>query len=282
MKIVCAIAIILATRAGWAASLPEQMLPGLVQNYLARQEVSFGDAPVSEEEAEWLQNAFLDALQPRLGKRVGYKVGLVTREAQERFGTDQPVRGQLLERMLLPNNAQVPADYGVRPVCEADLIVVVKDAGINKAKTGLEVLEHLKEVVAFVELADSFLATNAPLDVRKLTATNVGARLGVLGERLRLKSNAETFHALGAMNVTIKDENGADLGSGRGANILSHPLHAVLWLIEDLARDGKKLKAGDLLSLGSIKAFSAKPGQTVTADYRGLPGGSMKVSVRFQ
>ena len=282
MKLICAIFVTLVGCSVRAASSPEQMLPGLVQDYLGRKEVSLGDAQISEEEAEWLQNAFVDALQPRLGKRVGYKVGLVTREAQERFGTDQPVRGQLLERMLLPNNAQVPADYGVRPVCEADLIVVVKDGGINKATTGLEALEHLKEVVAFVELADSFLATNAPLDVRKLTATNVGARMGVLGERLRLKSNAETFHALGAMNVTIRDQNGADLGSGRGANILSHPLHAVLWLIEDMARDGKKLKAGDLLSLGSIKVFSAKAGQTVTVDYRGLPGGSIKVSVRFQ
>ena len=282
MKIIYTMLILLTASFAHAAQPVEQLLPEMVRNYLARKEVSFGDARVSEEEADWLQDAFVKALQPRLGKHVGYKVGLVTREAQQRFGTDQPVRGQLLERMLLPHNAVVPVDYGVRPVCEADLIVVVKDSGINKAKTGLEALEHLKEAVAFVELADSFLATNAPLDVRKLTAANVGARLGVLGERVRLKSNVETFHSLAAMEVRITDQAGAELGRERGGKILSHPLNAVLWLVEDLARDGKKLKGGDLLSLGSIGVFSAKAGGTVTVEYRGLPGGSMKVSVRFQ
>ena len=282
MKVIYSCFVLIFASYGWTAPSAEQLLPGMVQNYLTRNEVSFGDTRVSEEEAEWLQDAFVKALEPRLGKHAGYKVGLVTREAQQRFGTDQPVRGQLLEKMLLPNNAKVPVNYGVRPVCEADLIVVVKDSGINKAKTGLDVLEHLKEVVAFAELADSFLATNPPPDARKLTAANVGARLGVLGERVRLKSNVETFHGLEAMEVIIRDQTGAELGRSRGANILSHPLNAVLWLVEDLARDGKKLKAGDLLSLGSMGVFPAKAGETITVEYRGLPGGSMKVSVQFR
>ena len=261
----------------WAGT-PEQMLPSLVENYLARKEVSFAGTSVDGEEAQWMQNAFVEALQPRLGKRVGYKVGLVTREAQQRFATDQPVRGQLLEKMLLPNHAQVPADYAVRPVIEADLIVVVKDSAINRATTGMEVLKNLKEVVAFVELADSFLATNAPANARVLTAANVGARLGVLGERLPVKATAEFHHALSAMEVSVTDQTGADLGKGRGATILSHPLNAVLWLVEELRSNGKKLRAGDLISLGSIHAFAVNPGQTVTVHYQGLPPGAMKVS----
>src|SRR5688572_32494767 len=31
-----------------------------------------------------------------------------------------PVRGRLLSRMMLPNDAAVPLQYGVRPVCEAE------------------------------------------------------------------------------------------------------------------------------------------------------------------
>ena len=261
-----------------SAGTPEQMLPTLVGNYLARKEVSFAQTAVNEEEAEWMQNAFVEALEPRLGKRVGYKVGLVTREAQQRFGTDQPLRGQLLERMLLPNHAQVPADFAVRPTPEADLIVVVKDSTINRAKTPMEVLKHLKEIVAFVELADGFIATNTPVNARVLTASNVGARLGVLGERLPIKATAEFYNALAAMEVVVTDQTGEDLGKGHGAAILSHPLNAVLWLIEDLSRNGKKLRKGDLLSLGSIHAFKARAGQTITTEYRGLPGGSIKVS----
>lgn len=264
------------------AGTPEELLPTLVKNYLARQEVSFANTHVNEEDAEWMQNAFVEALEPALGKRVGYKVGLVTRAAQQRFGTDQPVRGQLLEKMLLPNNAEVPANYAVRPVIEADLIVVVKDSAINRAKTPMEVLKNLKEVVAFVELADSYLATNPPVNANVLTAANVGARLGVLGERLPVKANAEFYNALAAMEVTVTDQTGAELGKGHGATILSNPLNAVLWLIEELRENDKKLKPGDLLSLGSIHAFQAKPGQAITINYRGLPPGPMKVSFTFK
>jgi len=167
-------------------------------------------------------------------------------------------------------------------VVEADLIVVVKDADINKAQNLTEALHNLKEVVAFIELADGFVATNPPLSVVGLTAANVGARLGVLGERATLKTNPESLNALAQMRVTVRDDSGADLGEGLGNVILSHPLNAVLWLVEDLKKTNQKLRAGDLLSLGSIKAFTPKAGQRVTVTYDGLPGGPIKASVRFQ
>src|SRR5262245_42708310 len=101
------------------AQIPvERHLPVLVDNYLAKKEVPPFPGKLTPEQAAWFQDAFVEALIPRLGKPAGYKVGLVTKEAQERFGTDQPVRGRLLSGMLLPNGSEVPADYGVRPVCE--------------------------------------------------------------------------------------------------------------------------------------------------------------------
>src|SRR3982751_1418599 len=133
----------------------ERHLRVLVENYLAKTEVPPFPSKLTREQAEWFQNAFVEALIPKLGKPAGYKVGLITKEAQERFGADQPVRGRLLSGMLLPNGSEVPVDYGVRPVCEADLIVTVKDSGINSAQSPLQALAHLKEIVAFIELADS-------------------------------------------------------------------------------------------------------------------------------
>lgn len=254
----------------------------MAQNYLALREVPQWKASSTYDEALRVQDAFVEQLIPKLGKPVGYKVGLVNREAQERLGIDHPVRGRLLTRMLLPNGAQVPLQYGVRPVCEADLLVVVKDSDINRSQNLTEVLKNLKEVVAFIELADSFVATNPPINVVALTAANVGARLGVLGERVQVKVSPEFLNALAVMRVAVRDDAGADLGEGQGNAILSHPLNAVLWLVEDLRKSGKKLRAGDLLSLGSIKAFTPTAGQRVTVTYRGLPGGPIKASVQFK
>ena len=264
-----------------AQAAPDQ-LSTMVDNYFALRDVPAWAASSNYEQALRVQDAFVDALVPKLGKPVGFKVGLVTKEAQDRFNLTHPVRGRLLSKMLLPNDSTVPLQYGVRPVCEADLIVVVKDAAINRAQNLTEALHSLKEVVAFIELADSFVATNPPVTAVALTAANVGARLGVLGERIALKTTPEFLGTLAEMRVTVRDDAGADLGEGQGSVILSHPLNAVLWLVEDLKKSGHKLRAGDLLSLGSIKAFTPKAGQHVTVKYDGLPGGPIKVSCRFQ
>lgn len=254
----------------------------MAENYLALREVPQWRGSSTYDEALRVQEAFVGKLIPKLGKPVGYKVGLVNKEAQDRMRIAHPVRGRLLSRMMLPNDAAVALQYGVRPVCEADLIVVVKDSGINRAENMMEVLKNLKEIVAFIELADNFIATNPPVDGVMLTAANVGARLGVVGERVPVKTSVEFLRALAEMTVTVRDDSGADLGQGQGKVILSHPLNAVLWLVEDLRNSGEKLRAGDLLSLGSIKAFSPSAGQRITVTYQGLPGGPIKASVQFK
>ena len=278
----CFVLFVLSLSPALAALPPSSAIDTLAKDYLARREARSFSQRLTPPEALIVQNSFVKKLQPSLGRPVGYKVGLVTREAQQRFGVEAPVRGVLLEKMLLPNDSEVPANFAVRPILEADLIVVVKDKGINKARSVLEVAEHLKDVVAFIELPDSFIATNPPPDGAMLTAGNVGARLGVLGQRLPVGSTADFVQALGEMTVTIIDQSGAELGRGQGKVILDHPLNAVLWLMEELHSAGIQLKPGDLLSLGSIKAIPAPTGKTITVRYQGLPGGPMTVSVRLR
>jgi len=252
----------------------------VVEDYLARRPSQGYASPLTMPEALTTQRAFVAALEPDLGKRVGYKVGLVSREMQERMGINSPVRGVLLEKMLVPDNAEVPVNFGANLLFEADLIVTVKDKRINNATTHLEVARHLKEVVAFIELPDAFIATNQPMSGTLLTAINVGARLGVLGSRTPIKANKKFVDAFAAMRVSVTDETGQSLGGAQALNILDHPLNAVLWLMEDLRAAGERLKPGDILSLGSLRSFSLPPGKTLTVRYEGLPGGPLKATVR--
>ena len=216
----------------------------VVEDYLGRHPSQGYALPMTMPEALKTQRAFVAALEPDLGKRVGYKVGLVTREMQEHFGINSPVRGILLDKMLVPNNAEVPVNFGVHLLFEADLIVTVKDKRINDATTHLEVAKHLKDVVAFIELPDAFTATNLSMTGPLLTAINVGARLGVLGTRTPVKANKNFVDALAAMRVSVTDESGQSLGGAQALNILDHPLNAVLWLAEDLRAAGESLKPG--------------------------------------
>lgn len=233
----------------------------------------------SLEEAYRIQDAFVERLSVPLGPVVGYKVGLTSKPVQQKFGVDHPLRGQLLQRMLLKNGAEVPAHFGARPIAEADLLVRVKDAGINEAKTIAEVWDHLEAVIPFIELPDLLVRKGDPLNAPVITAINVGARLGVMGAEIPTERLAAGD--LAAMQVHVFMD-GKEVLNAPGKAILGHPLNAVLWLVEDLKAHGKALKAGDLVSLGSFgKPLLPKPGSEMRVVYEGLFG-NQEVWVRFK
>ena len=254
----------------------------LADDYFARRPNQSLHAGLSITEARRAQKEFVARLTPKLGPRVGFKVGLTSKAVQESLGASAPVRGVLLRDMMLKDGAKVSAKFGARPIWEPDLIVVVKDAGINQAKTPLEVAKHLTEIVAFIELPDRITGETEKVDGNLITAINTSARLGVLGQRAKIEPTSGFLAALEKMTVTATDQNGVELAKATGDALLGHPLNPVLWLLEDLKATGERLGEGDLISLGSFaRPQPPQPGQTVSVRYDGLPGGSLKVSVQF-
>ncbi len=134
----------------------------------------------------------------------------------------------------------------------------------------------------FIELPDLALAPSEKLDSTQLAAINVAARLGVAGAEVPLQATPETLRLLADTRIVATDANGATLAENTGAATLGNPLNAVVWLVEDLAKSGRKLAAGDLISVGSFTPLTPpKPGQTVNVRYEGFPG-PPKVSVTFE
>jgi 2-keto-4-pentenoate hydratase len=252
----------------------------LAANYNAMQPASGLSKEMTMEQAERIRDGLVAELAASQGRVVGYKAGLTNPAVQKRFGVSSPVRGVLLEKMLLEDGAEVPAKFGAIPFFEADIAVVVKDEGINQAKTPAEVIKHVASIRPFIELPDLVTAKEQPLTGAIITSFNVGARLGVLGKPIA--ATADMADALAKMTVVMRDQTGKELGKAPGAAILGHPLNAVLWLAQDLAKSGGRLRAGDILSLGSFTAPNfTKPGTAVTVTYEGLPG-NPSVSVRFK
>lgn len=254
----------------------------LVQAWQQAQAVR-GLGELSMADAACLRDRLVRALQPALGKVVGYKAGLTNKAVQQRFGHDAPVRGVLLEKMLQPQTREaLPAAYGARPVIEADLLVEVKDEAINAARTHLEVLNALSRIFPFIELADLGIAEGEPITAAKIVAINAGARGGVSGEPLAVEATQAFADALRDMRVIMSDAAGRELADSPGAAILEHPLNAVLWLVQDLQSSGIRLKAGDVLSLGSFSPLLVpQPGMGYGVRYRGLPG-DPRVAVYFR
>jgi 2-keto-4-pentenoate hydratase len=237
---------------------------------------------LSMRDAECGRRRLVEKLESSENRVVGYKAGLTSRSSQERFGVSSPVRGVLLEKMLLTEGATVEFDFGARPLFEADLIVIVKDAAIHRATTHVELLRSISMVVPFIELPDLMVAEGEKLSAPLIVSLNVGARLGVVGKGIPAQATPEFAAALARMRVVVKDKEGKELASGAGTAILDHPLNAALWLVQDLERSRIKLKAGDVLSLGSFTdPLTPRPGLIVTVRYEGLPGNPV-VTVRFK
>jgi len=269
--------------AGARAVCPShEKVSAIIRAWEAREPVRGLRADLSMEDAECGRKRLVQKLELALGRVVGYKAGLTNPGVQKRFGVSAPLRGILLQKMLLEEGHEVPARFGARPMFEADLLVVVKDSAINRARTHLEALRSLSLVIPFIELPDLVVAEGEKLTASLIVFINVGARLGVVGKGIPVEPTEEFAAQLAAMQVRMTDQEGKELANAKGTAILGHPLNAVLWLLRDLEKSGVRLKAGDLLSLGSFSApMAPKPGLTVTVHYKGLPG-NPRVSVRFQ
>jgi 2-keto-4-pentenoate hydratase len=236
-------------------------------------------------DGECSRTKFNRLLELNLGSPVGYKAGLTNPAVQKRFNHNAPVWGTLYGPMLLANGAVVDANFGARALFEADLLVRVSSDAINQARTPEQVLASIDQVIPFIELPDLVVQAPPKLNGAAITAINVGARLGVTGQPVPVSQvRAERFALLDGLRdmVVIISGDGAELDRGKGSDVLEHPLNAVVWLVQDMAREGKALKVGDVVSLGSFsKLLPPKAGLKVQVQYTGLPG-TPKVSMSFQ
>ena len=256
----------------------------LAEQYLKKVPIARFDAAMTMEEAMKVQEQFVALLVKEFGEPVGYKAGLTNPDIQKAFGVSSPVRGTLLKRMILQNGVVIPADFGTRPMSEGDLLVRVGDEAINQAKTPEEMLKYIDAVIPFIELPDLVYDKNVKLNAPALVAINVGARYGVAGEAIAIKATPEWRDRLKNFTLRIFDEKGALVSEGKGSSLLGDPLNVVLWIKDSLAAEGKKLKKGDVLSLGSLtKMIPSKPGSSVRARYIGLdPEGPVEIMVTFK
>jgi 2-keto-4-pentenoate hydratase len=263
---------------------PEAAIRAVAEAWLAKQPTPGFGVAMTMAEAAKVQEQFTAMTAKDLGAVVGYKAALTNPAVQQRFGYDKPIRGSLYAKMILPGGTKVPAAYGSRPVYEADMVAVVGDAAkLMAARTPLDALEGIRVIRPFIELPDLVFDPQVKLDGPQLMAINAGARLGVLGESVRLPATEESVQRLANVQIDVVDQTGARLGGGKGADVLDNPLNAVLWLAASLKAEGKSLKEGDLLSLGSFSALlPPKAGSTVTVRYTGLAFLPVEVSVRFE
>ncbi len=227
---------------------------------------------INLEDAECAKRKLGKKLTLPLGALVGYKAAFTNPALQKRFGVDGPKWGYMYERNMIDIIAVVPADFGVRPLVEADFLVEVSDPRLADAKTPLEAVGYLESIIPFIELPDLML--EGQFSGNAMIATNVAFRGGVLGMEIPVKKTQAFVDALANMTVVMTDDaEGKELGRVKGSVLMDNPINAAMWLAQALKKDGITLKKGDLLSLGGfIPPLPTKSGMKARVQYIGLPG----------
>lgn len=280
----------------WAAALGMALFLGLVPATDAAADTESGwaervvgayrsPAPITTDTALTLpaairvQERAVEALRADLGGVFGYKAGLTSEAARQRFGVDEPILGTLLTGMILEDGAGISVATGVNLLVEADLLVRVKDERINDAGTHADALAAIDRLAPFIEVPDFIIEQDQPVNGAVLTAVNSGARWGVMGAPV----SVEGVTAADLAGFTVRLERGGEtVADSTGSALMGHPLEVVLWMVAEARERGITLKAGDWLSLGSLTAPSpVQAGESYVATYTGLGSGPLTVGVGF-
>lgn len=208
-------------------------------------------APADPAEGYRVQFALHGLLRPRLGPRVGWKIGATTRVMQEWLAIDHPCGGGVLESGLRPDGGSFVAAQCFRPMVETE--IVARLSADLPARPGGHDRQSVATAVASlhpgIELVDDRYDDFAAVGVPALIGDDffqAGAVIGAAAPDWR----ALDLPALRG-RVTI---SGAARGEGVGAAMMGHPLAALAWLANTLNAAGTALRAGEFVFLGSVVA----------------------------
>jgi len=234
-------------------------------------------APCTEEEAYAIQDSFVALRAKRLGGIAGYKIALATAEMQRFVGVNAPQAGAMLELTMHRTPARVRAADYVQLIVEFEIAVeIAEDLPVADAPFfRSRVARAVGGVMPAIELADDREAVYAelakhPLELIADNGWNEGA---VLGYPVHEWQNIDLAAVRGVATI-----NGKAVGEGTGAQAMGHPLDAVAWVADHLARRGRGLLRGDVVITGSlITSKSAKEGELVKFALEGLGEAELRV-----
>ena len=210
-----------------------------------------GLAPRTESEAYAIQDSFVALRAQKLGALAGYKIALTSAEMRRFVGVDTPQAGAMLLSTLRTSPARVRAADYQRLIVEFEVAVQIGEdlPAADRPFFRDRVAKAVGAVMPALELADDRNADYSalakyPLEMIADNCWNEGAVLGapVTGWR-----SVDLAAVRGVASI-----NGKQVGEGRGADAMGHPLDALAWLADHLASIGRGLLRGDVVITGSL------------------------------
>jgi len=225
-------------------------------------------APRDEADGYRIQRAVHDLLLPSDGALAGYKIGCTSNVMQDYLGIPHPCSGGVFARGMHDSGASFGHADFVRAGVECEIAVRLKrDLSPSEFPfTTAWVTEAIEAYYPAIEIVDDRYAKWETLGAPTLIADDFFAAGCVLGDKVARSDAPDLLEIVGRAIV-----NDTEAGHGTGADVLGHPHHALAWLANHLAAEGKGLFAGQIVLTGSlVKTIWLNPGDRVAIELEGL------------
>ncbi len=196
----------------------------------------------------------------------GWKIAATSVAGQRHINVEGPLAGRLLREKAFETGAELPFGANHMRVAEAEFAFRM-ERDLPPRERPYDVGETLAAVATLhtaIEIPDSryddFTIVGAP----QLIADNACAHQFVLGPAAPKdwrEVDLVEHRVLGAIVGDVARE-------GRGANVLGDPRVALAWLVNEIARLGLTLRAGEVVTTGTcLVPLPISPGAHVVMDF---------------
>jgi 2-keto-4-pentenoate hydratase len=212
----------------------------------------------------------------RLGwEPLGWKIAGTTAAVREKLGIDRPIYGRTFTRFAMQSPATLLHRELLDPLIECEFFVTLADDLPWRAQpwTEAEITAAVGEVHAGIEIAECRFPSTALPSLPAIFADGC-----VSGRYVYGSSIANWSDRLARIEVTL-EVDGQIRRRGVGADVMGNPLAPLLWLAEELRRWGEGLRAGEMISTGSMTGMlPTREGQHVRARF----GADAGVKIMFK
>ena len=241
----------------------KELVSAFIENHRTSTPISQIPAgSLTENEAYQIADAYVKELMTTEGPVGGYKVGTFEAGIYDDGPVDGwsgPVTAIMFASGLHQSGHHVSIDCCNFTFVEADFAAEVGNDAINDAETDLEFLTALKGFHPFIEMPD-ILTTVSGGSKFSGVATNYDFRRGIVGDLITVPATPAGLNRLNSFSYKMTNEHGVVLGKGEISNAYE-PIYRVRAIRDRILKRGRRLKAGDILSLGNMGTIRPlKPG----------------------
>ena len=181
-------------------------------------------------------------------KRVGWKLGLTSKEKQRMIGVHEPSYGVLLANMQLNGDEPIPVSSFIHAKIEPEIAFIFKKEVKGPHVTVADVINATAYIAPAFEIIDSrfrgFKFSHADA-----VSDNSSSSRFIIGERFINPSSVD----LRLLGMVFK-QNGQVVSTSAGAAVMGHPARAVAWLANKLYQTGQGIQPGEIVLSGAICA----------------------------